>query len=98
MIATFQLKINCYKIKLPNKYINHTSILMLCLEWIVDDVREWKCEESLMCLDCGNLEWMSEKSLLKNVSDVIVLRVFWIIFKSINCMFTNLPLFLKIFE
>ena len=53
------------------------------------------CEESWGCLDLGMLEWMSEESLLKYVSDVMVVRIFWIIFNCVNCMITNLPFYIK---
>ena len=41
------------------------------------------------------LEWMCEKSLLKNLNDVIVVRVFKYILNSVNCKITNLPLYIK---
>ena len=46
-------------------------------EWKVEGEWEWKwkCEESWGCLDWGMLEWMCEESLLKIVSDVIVVRI-----------------------
>ena len=61
-------------------------------EWKVEGVGEWKCEESWGCLDWGMLEWICEESLLKYVSDVMVVRIFWIILKCVNCKITNLPL------
>ena len=44
-------------------------------EWKVEGEWEWKCEESWGCLDWGMLEWMCEESLLKIVSDMIVVRI-----------------------
>jgi len=42
-----------------------------------EDLRK-KCEESWNCLDLGMLEWMSKENLLNYVSDVMVVRIFWI--------------------
>jgi len=44
------------------------------------------------------LEWICKESLLKFVSDMIVVRRFLIFFKCVKYIFTNLPLSLKIFE
>jgi len=41
------------------------------------------------------LEWMCEESLLKYVSDIMVVRIFWIIFNCVNYKITNLPLCIK---
>jgi len=41
------------------------------------------------------LEWMCEESLLKIVSDVIVVRILQIILNSKVCEITILPLYIK---
>ena len=53
------------------------------------------CEENWGCLDWGMLEGMCEESLLKYVSDVMVVRIFWIIFNCVNCKITKLPFYKK---
>jgi len=65
------------------------------LEGVVEGEWEWKCEESWGCLDWGMLEWMCEESLLKIVSDVIVVRILQIILNSKVCEITILPLYIK---
>jgi len=44
------------------------------------------------------VKWICEKSLLKFVSDVMVIREFLIFLNDLKCKFTNLSLSLKIFE
>jgi len=77
---------------------------MLCLDWGVESwgCGEWKCEylirkceESWWCLDCSILEWMREKSLLKYVRNVTIVRIFWIIFNCVNYKITKLPLCIR---
>jgi len=41
------------------------------------------------------LEWMTEESLLKFVSDVMVVEKNYLFFECLKCKFTNLPLSLK---
>ena len=60
--------------------------------WGCREVEVWrKCEESWGYLDWEMLEWMCEESLLKNVNDVIVVRIFKYILNSINGKIINLP-------
>ena len=61
-------------------------------EWKVEGVEKWKCEdlkrkceESWGCLDWDMLECMCEESLLKYMSDMIV----------VNCKITNLSLYIR---
>ena len=44
-----------------------------------------------MCLNYDMLEWMCKESLLKFVSDMMVVRVY-LFFKDVKCKITNLPL------
>jgi len=44
------------------------------------------------------LDWICDESLLKFVSDMMVMRRFLISLKCVKCNFTNLPLSLNFFE
>ena len=44
------------------------------------------------------LEWICEESLLKFVSDMMVVNEFLIFLKCVRCKFINLSLSLKIFN